>query len=432
MATHPSSDDSSPPPAQVVGNAFVQQYYHILQQSPELVHRFYQDGSKMGRPDANGAMNEITTADAINENILSRVFVRAELKTVDAQESLGGGVTVLVMGYLTGEDNVRKDFIQSFFLAPQQQGYYVLNDIFRFVEEVEHQQEYQGLVNGTDAPHALEHDLPLVQEHYVSEQTVPLKVDEEVHDGEVCNPSSDKGEDDEESPGEIIDDKVPNSSQGMVIEPDVITVQEDMPKLSYASIVKASKDNGSASVTVRTLPRPVPTKRDSEALPTPAALPAPTATQASDIPAASLTDAKSSNVQETETGYSIYVKNLPYDATPAQLEEEFKKHGSIKTNGIQVRGSKMQGFCFGFVEFEEASAVQSAIEASPIKIGGRQVFVEQKRTTGPPVANRGGRFAQGRGGFRNDGRGRGNYSGGRGYARGYFNNRSDFGGNRGA
>ncbi|KAF3793141.1 hypothetical protein EJ110_NYTH10204 [Nymphaea thermarum] len=49
------------PTAQVVGNAFVHQYYHILHQSPDLVYRFYQDSSKLGRPDAQEAMSSITT-----------------------------------------------------------------------------------------------------------------------------------------------------------------------------------------------------------------------------------------------------------------------------------------------------------------------------------------------------------------------------------
>ena len=51
-----------------VGNAFVQQYYHILQQSPELVYRFYQEGSKLGRPDAHGAMTSVTTTDVSTQN----------------------------------------------------------------------------------------------------------------------------------------------------------------------------------------------------------------------------------------------------------------------------------------------------------------------------------------------------------------------------
>lgn len=39
--------------------------------------------------------------------------------------------------------------------------------------------------------------------------------------------------------------------------------------------------------------------------------------------------------------HSIYVRNLPYDATDEQLHEVFKKFGPIKHEGIQVRSSKV-------------------------------------------------------------------------------------------
>jgi hypothetical protein len=45
----------------MVGNAFVEQYYHILHQSPELVYRFYQESSVISRPDSNGVMTSATT-----------------------------------------------------------------------------------------------------------------------------------------------------------------------------------------------------------------------------------------------------------------------------------------------------------------------------------------------------------------------------------
>lgn len=61
----------------------------------------------------------------------------AEIETADAQESHERGVIVLVTGHLTGNDNVRKKFSQTFFLAPQDKGYFVLNDVFRFLEEKE-------------------------------------------------------------------------------------------------------------------------------------------------------------------------------------------------------------------------------------------------------------------------------------------------------
>lgn len=85
---------------------------------------------------------------------------RVEIKTVDAQESLGGGVTVLVAGYFTGNSSVKKDFVQSFFLAPQENGFYVLNDVFRVVEEEERDhQEQQNLPNGAYAPLVVDHGL---------------------------------------------------------------------------------------------------------------------------------------------------------------------------------------------------------------------------------------------------------------------------------
>jgi hypothetical protein len=64
-------------------------------------------------------------------------IARAEIKGVDAQDSLCGGVTVLVTGHLTGKDDVCREFVQSFFLAPQEKGYFVLNDILRYVGQGE-------------------------------------------------------------------------------------------------------------------------------------------------------------------------------------------------------------------------------------------------------------------------------------------------------
>lgn len=61
----------------------------------------------------------------------------AEILSVDAQESFGGGVVVLVTGFMIGKDNIKQKFTQCFFLAPQEKGYFVLNDIFRYVDENE-------------------------------------------------------------------------------------------------------------------------------------------------------------------------------------------------------------------------------------------------------------------------------------------------------
>lgn len=429
MASEQQTPAGSSHTAQVVGNAFVHQYYHILHQSPELVHRFYQDISKLGRPEENGNMSSVTTMQAINEKILSLDYgeYRAELKTVDAQESFNGGVTVLVTGYLTGKDNVSRNFTQSFFLAPQDKGYFVLNDIFRYMEDVSHPDGKQGFGDDVQAPVTPDQDPSPLQDNKFTEETAV--VTEEVNELEEYNPSenSEGSVVEEEVPVAEVVDETPNDSQ--VVSESNSKIEEEAPKKTYASIVKVMKESAvPPSTAAAPPPRSLP--KNNEAQISNTSPPAPIV----ETPISCSTTTENGNSQEGEAdGYSIYIKGLPLNATPAMLEDEFIRFGPIKSGGIQVRSNRQQGFCFGFVEFEVASAVQSALEASPIIIGGRQAHVEEKKSSNSRGNNR-GRFPPGRGvGFRNEGaRGRGNYGGGRSYSRGGdFNNRNDFGSNRG-
>ncbi|RRT72607.1 hypothetical protein B296_00026572 [Ensete ventricosum] len=309
MAAHPSSAERSPLSAQVVPESSLFGLASISWLG--VVSDLEVGGS--GRERVCSAVLPYPPAiaragvPAINEKILSMGVARAEMKTVDAQESLGGGVLVLVTGYLTGEDSVKRDFTQSFFLAPQDKGYYVLNDILRFVEEADHQQEHQGLANGTAEPHVLEHDLPPEQEQHAPDQTVSEAVgDEEMNGGEVDNPEDNGEIVEEEDPSCEVIDEVPNTSQSVVVESNVVSAQEEVPKMSYAAIVINELQHSSVF-------------------------------WVSFFPCVCPAD-----------GYSIYVKNLPLDATPAQLEEEFKKHGPIKPDGIQVRSNKVVFYSLSF------------------------------------------------------------------------------------
>ncbi|XVF08919.1 hypothetical protein REPUB_Repub07fG0046100 [Reevesia pubescens] len=412
------------PSAQVVGNAFVEQYYHILHQSPNLVHRFYQDSSRLSRPDMNGNMTTVTTMQAINEKVLSLNYedYTAEIKTADAQDSFEKGVIVLVTGCLTGKDNVRKRFTQTFFLAPQDKGYFVLNDVFRYVEEreLENSVPVNGISEQASTP-ALTPEPEPTHDHHAED---PLNHPEEEDindDAEVCDPS-DKEE------GSVIEEDVVEPQNIASQNESVVTVDsapvapEDAPKKSYASIVKVMKRyTVSTTVYVPTNNvRAAPPDQQSILSAKPAAAPEAAIPNSDNAP-------ESSNDEEAE-GHSIYVRNLPYNATPAQLDEAFKKFGPIKRNGIQVRSNK-QGFTFGFVEFETASSVQRALEASPITIGDRQAAVEEKRTNTRVASSSRARYSSNKGGFRSDSfRARGNFSIGRGggYGRNEFRNPGDF------
>lgn len=53
--------------AAFVGNAFVDQYYPILHQNPELVYKFYQDSSVISRPNSSGSMTTVTHLQVSSE-----------------------------------------------------------------------------------------------------------------------------------------------------------------------------------------------------------------------------------------------------------------------------------------------------------------------------------------------------------------------------
>jgi len=66
---------------------------------------------------------------------MSLSYTGIEIKTAHSLESWSGGVIVMVSGSVQIKDNLRRKFMQTFFLAPQEKGFFVLNDIFHFVED---------------------------------------------------------------------------------------------------------------------------------------------------------------------------------------------------------------------------------------------------------------------------------------------------------
>ncbi|KAK7243513.1 hypothetical protein RIF29_38312 [Crotalaria pallida] len=281
--------------------------------------------------------------EEINEKILSLGYgeLRAEIISVDSQESYGGGVLVLVTGFMIGEDNIKKKFTQCFFLDPQEKGYFVLNDVFRYVNE----NGIQGSAQDIGSP--VSHDDvadPTVLETQVSEP-IPLTA-EDGEEEEVYNTENGQvsGEEEEEAPLPVVLDEIPDDSQVVA----GLTCQiEDVPKKSYASIVKFMKQIAAPSSTAAAVSVKSAVKSQDQLV---------TAAH----PPSNLSETNGSIIYTNEIGNNQETEGLSPNATPAIVENEFKKFGPIKSGGIQVRTQK--GFSFGFVEFEVASTVQSALE----------------------------------------------------------------------
>lgn len=79
------------------------------------------------------------------------------ISNVDSQGSAEGGIIVQVIGEMSNNGGAWRKFAQTFFLAEQPNGFFVLNDIFRNIKEEGDEDEVVDVA----APVPVQHDLPV-------------------------------------------------------------------------------------------------------------------------------------------------------------------------------------------------------------------------------------------------------------------------------
>ncbi|CAG2244553.1 Ras GTPase-activating protein-binding protein 1,Ras GTPase-activating protein-binding protein 2 [Mytilus edulis] len=132
------------PSPQCVGREFVRQYYTLLNEAPLHLHRFYSHNSSFvhGGVEKPGEEQPPVMGQAeIHKKIMSLNFrdCHAKIRQVDSQATVGNAVVVQVTGELSNSGQPMRRFMQTFVLAPQSpKKYYVHNDIFRYQDEVFH------------------------------------------------------------------------------------------------------------------------------------------------------------------------------------------------------------------------------------------------------------------------------------------------------
>ncbi|OAD81033.1 hypothetical protein PHYBLDRAFT_93066, partial [Phycomyces blakesleeanus NRRL 1555(-)] len=121
-----------------VGLIFVREYYTFLNKKPQRIHAFYSKNSVLVRGDEGDVAKtyrgqEVREIKSMEE--LNFEDCKVLVTQVDSQMSANDGILIQVLGEMCNLDNPPQKFSQTFFLAPQHKGYYVLNDIFRFLKE---------------------------------------------------------------------------------------------------------------------------------------------------------------------------------------------------------------------------------------------------------------------------------------------------------
>ncbi|KAG0639629.1 hypothetical protein HOY80DRAFT_1000857 [Tuber brumale] len=130
-------------PKDEVGWYFVEQYYTTLNKTPERLHLFYNKTSSFVWGTEGENLQLAHGRSAIQDKITSYEFkdCKVRVSNVDAQSSADDGIVIQVLGEMSNNGLPNRKFSQTFFLAKQPNGYYVLNDIFRYLKDDEETEE---------------------------------------------------------------------------------------------------------------------------------------------------------------------------------------------------------------------------------------------------------------------------------------------------
>ncbi|KIM70623.1 hypothetical protein SCLCIDRAFT_100715 [Scleroderma citrinum Foug A] len=137
MSTSPSTTIHQNVVPSEVGWQFVPQYYTFVNKQPNRLHCFYTKTSTFSHGMEGEDIKPCFGQQEIHSKITSIGFqdCKVFIHSVDAQSSANGGIIIQVIGEMSNHSDPWKKFVQTFFLAEQPNGYFVLNDIFRFLKE---------------------------------------------------------------------------------------------------------------------------------------------------------------------------------------------------------------------------------------------------------------------------------------------------------
>jgi len=477
-ATQAQQAPASEIPKDEVGWYFVEQYYTTLSKSPERLYLFYNKRSQYVSGVEEEKVSVCVGQKAINERIKDLDFkdTKVRVTNVDSQGS-DANIVIQVIGEISNQGQPHKRFAQTFVLAEQTNGYFVLNDIFRYLaeepeEEEELQQEPNAAANGVqEPPHtaavpadqvasqadetaAHEEDLNKVdeklaeveQEEPAVEEAAPAAQEpqEEVHaphTGDATADATEAATEPEPSAKEVEAEKPKASPAPSASKAAPVAMPAGPPKpaapRTWASLA-ASANKVATPVIAAPAAQQVPSQPKAAA----AAQPAAAAPAASQAPAPARDQSPSATQGEaagwqTATGHKkeqsraqnqgpapdadqkrAYIKNVYSQVEEGALRTLLTKFGEIEY--LDISRAKN---C-AFVDFKTPAGFQAAVAANPHNVNDVEIKVEERRQRpeqfrggfqrGGAPRGRGGAGGQGpRGGFTPRGRG-GPGRGGRG------------------
>ncbi|KAL1311726.1 hypothetical protein AAFC00_001823 [Neodothiora populina] len=273
-ATQSASSSAADIPKDEVGWYFVEQYYTTLSRSPEKLFLFYNKRSQYVSGNETEKVAVSVGQRAINDRIKELEFqdCKVRVTNVDSQAS-DQNIVIQVIGEISNKSAPHKKFTQTFVLAGQTNGYFVLNDIFRYIVDEEDEvsaQEVQEESAAQSAPADVQKPAPAAEPETAEPETLTSSSDPAAIE-------RDAAELDKELEEKIIEPETSAAAAAAEAEPEVTTngtPKEEAPAQEEAPAPAAVEEPAAAAVPEPAAPEALVEEKPKDPEPTPAMSPA--------------------------------------------------------------------------------------------------------------------------------------------------------------
>uniref|UniRef100_A0A3B3U321 GTPase activating protein (SH3 domain) binding protein 1 n=1 Tax=Poecilia latipinna TaxID=48699 RepID=A0A3B3U321_9TELE len=378
------------PSAQLVGREFVRQYYTLLNQAPDYLHRFYGKNSSYvhGGLDSNGKPLEAVYGQAeIHKRVMALSFrdCHTKIRHVDAHATLNEGVVVQVMGELSNNMQPMRKFMQTFVLAPEgtvANKFYVHNDVFRYQDEVfgdsDSEPPEEPAAPGDEEEEAAaspepEHEaekeaevaeVELKAEVMLETQTEALTIEDQTEKSSstAAAPTTEPAPAEATPPAQEV-----NRFSWALVTSKNLPPSGAVPVSGFPPHVKATptaQPRVEGKPETQTAQRPQRDQRPRE--------------QKRSWFEISFGEVEGRRMVRYPDAHQLFVGNVPHDVDKTELKEFFEQYGNVLELRINS-GGKLPNF--GFVVFDDSEPVQKILSNKPIKFRGDvRLNVEEKKT----------------------------------------------------
>ncbi|RMZ77855.1 hypothetical protein DV737_g4131, partial [Chaetothyriales sp. CBS 132003] len=379
-----------------IGWYFVEQYYTTLSKSPERIHLFYSKKSQLVTGNEAEKIIPAVGVKAISDKIKSLDIQDCKVRVlnVDSQASFSN-IVVQVIGEMSNKNQPHHKFVQTFVLAEQPNGYFVLNDIFRYLSDDEDEivddevpppdvaaeepstpavpdvsEPFEATVTTEAAADAVDRELEETKDPAVPAEAAKTDVDEaEVNDA-------------------------PSVSEQAADSPAHAAPAEAAPEHSPEGTATASESSEAAAP----VPEAPPAKKTWASMVGGNAAPAIPALPAKQTAGDNKKGRSGPQAKTNDGNVLAYIKNVNEKVDARTLREVLEHFGELKYFDVSRPRN-----C-AFVEFATPEGYAAAVAANPHTVNTETISVEERRPRPGAYGATGAQFARGNG---QAGRGRG-------------------------